>query len=234
VDSCELEIQARREHLETYKMLKDEIANFRKTISTIQFGNVAATVTILTLAAKAIPGSPNDYPNGYGLIFLLPLIIYLPSLLHIIVRKKCIERNAAYMYVFLEDPEKFSIRWETRYRRPEGDFKKSLLQPALSFQVNRGYLNIGFETTILYLLMVFSCLYSAHLFGGIEFLNFDSESQKFLWVIVLAWATVASLVLCIAYLWWVYHTSFNRMVKDYEDVLLAEKIRANSQNQASA
>lgn len=94
---------------EEYKMLKQEIMQYLGEYKSVRNNMYLITVTIL--------GFSLAYNNENSYIFLLPLIIILPSYIISYNYCKCIFKIALYLVVFHERSEDCVFKWETMHRR---------------------------------------------------------------------------------------------------------------------
>lgn len=90
-----------------YLMLREEILQYLEEYQTVR--NMMYLVTITTLGfcfGKGTSVSPY--------LFLLPLIVILPSYVIATDYRKCVIRAASYLRVFYEEEENSNFHWETR------------------------------------------------------------------------------------------------------------------------
>ncbi len=92
-----------------YEMLRQEITQYLKEYQNVRNMMYIITVTLLGFCLK------EKITIVY--IYLLPLIVIIPSYLVYIDYYNAIVRDAAYLIVFYESNDSFPIKWESRLRK---------------------------------------------------------------------------------------------------------------------
>ena len=94
----------RKFHGAEYSALRTEVDSNSQIVMTVFLANVTVTAGLIGYGLS----------SGYGLIFLSPFVIIIPSLFFITSQLTSTVRIAAYIKVFLED-EHDELNWEGRW-----------------------------------------------------------------------------------------------------------------------
>lgn len=108
VNSPKVDEQLSNPYKEEYQLIRTEILQYLNNYQTVRNMMYVSTLTCLGLAIG------NDITNPY--LYLLPLIVIVPSYLIAMNFWECVTIDSTYLRVFHEE-EYSSFKWETRHMK---------------------------------------------------------------------------------------------------------------------
>lgn len=103
------------EKLREYEMMRQEILQYLEEYQTVR--NMMYVISITILGFCLTRKNTNIY------LFLLPLIVILPSYIISIDYWKCVVKAATYLIVFHEKESGYPFQWESRHRKLNKRYK---------------------------------------------------------------------------------------------------------------
>ncbi len=153
--NCFVENKSREKEME-YERINKEILQYLEEYQTVRNMMYVVTATILGFGI-------NKWNNPY--LFLLPLVVILPSYIVLTDYWKCVSRNATYLRVFYEDNINSGFCWESRLAKLNGYYR---FMSGMEYQ-QIPYWSCGILCVVLYFIKITDKLFT----HGIKwFINF--------------------------------------------------------------